>query len=129
MAKSKKKAAKSKKPHKKAASKSSPKARANSFGIQPVGDKVLVKPQEVEQKTPSGLIIPDTVKKDKMMTGVVVAVGTGRVSETGARIPLSVSEGDVIYFSRGWDEDGSKFPWKGEEYYLVSEGDIKAVLN
>ena len=99
------------------------------FGIQPIGDKVLVRPQEVETKTASGIIIPDTVKKEKMMTGVVVAVGSGRVSETGARIPLSVSVGDTIYFSRGWDEEGSKFPWKGEEYYLVSESDIKAVLN
>ncbi len=124
MAKNKKKAKKSKKPVKKTIRKV-----VAQFGIQPVGDKVLVRPQEVEQKTPSGLIIPDTVKKDKMMTGVVVAVGTGRVSETGARIPLSVSEGDVIYFSRGWDEEGSKFPWKGEDYYLVSESDIKAVIN
>ena len=124
MAKNKKKAKKSKKPVKKSARKV-----VAQFGLQPIGDKVLVRPQEVEQKTASGIFIPDTVKKEKMMTGVVVAVGTGRVSETGTRIPLSVSVGDTIYFSRGWDEDGSKFPWKGEEYYLVSEGDIKAVIN
>ena len=128
MAKSKKKAKKSvKKVAKKSASKLAKKT--NALGVQPIGDKVLVKPQEIETKTASGIIIPDTVKKEKMMTGVVVAVGTGRVSETGAAIPLSVSVGDTIYFSRGWDEDGSKFPWKGEEYYLIAESDIKAVLN
>ena len=124
-----KKTKKVQKPKKKAAKPSrKPAARKTSFGLQPVGDKVLVRPQEVETKTASGIIIPDTVKKEKMMTGVVVAVGTGRVSETGTRIPLSVSVGDTIYFSRGWDEDGSKFPWKGEDYYLVSESDIKAVI-
>ena len=116
---------------KKSVKKSSQKTpkKVSSFGIQPIGDKVLVKPREVDEKSPSGIIIPDTVKKEKMMKGVVVAIGTGRVSESGAHIPLSVSVGDTIYFSRGWDEEGSKFPWKGDEYYLVAESDIKAVIN
>ena len=127
MAKAKKKATKS---GKKVAKKSTSKVakKTTSFGIQPIGDKVLVRPQEMETKTASGIIIPDTVKKEKMMTGVVVALGTGRVSESGERIPLSVKEGDTIYFSRGWDEDGSKFPWKGEDYYLISESDIRAII-
>jgi len=129
MSKAKKKAKKS---VKKAAAKQSSKrasiARSNTLGIQLLGDRVLIKPQEMETTTASGIIIPDTVKKEKLMTGRVVAVGTGRFSEAGELVPMMVKAGEVVYFNRGWDEDGSKFVWKGEDYFLVAESDIKAII-
>ena len=132
MAKAKKKA---KKTVKKVVSKSvshkaskSVRSTTNSIGIKLLGDRVLIKPEDMETTTPSGIIIPDTVKKEKLMTGVVVAIGSGRFGDEGDRIPMSVEVGEVVYFNRGWDEDGSKFSWKGEDYFLVSEGDIKAII-
>ncbi len=134
MAKTKKKAVKkaAKKVVKKVVSKSVAHTPApvqkNQLGIQLLHDRVLIKPQDVESTTASGIIIPDTVKKEKLMTGVVSAVGTGRHNEDGELIPMMVSVGDTVYFNRGWDEDGSKFMWKGEEYFLVTENDIKAII-
>lgn len=134
MAKPKKKAVK--KAVKKVVKKAAPKsvvhaptpAPKNELGIQLLHDRVLIKPKDVESTTASGIIIPDTVKKEKLMTGVVVAIGTGRFNDSGELIPMLVREGETVYFNRGWDEDGSKFSWHGEDYFLVSEGDIKAII-
>ena len=134
MAKAKKKAKKAvkKSPVKSVSKKAKPSTRStattNSIGIQLLGDRVLIKPQDLETTTPSGIIIPDTVKKEKLMIGGVAAVGTGRFSESGELMPMMVQVGETVYFNRGWDEDGSKFSWKGEEYFLVAEGDIKAII-
>lgn len=97
--------------------------------IKPLADRVVVRPLTEEEsgtKSASGIIIPDTVSKEKPEEGVVVAVGEGKWDEDGEkRIPMSVKEGDRVVFSKyGYDEVkvGDK------EYYIVSESSLLAVI-
>jgi len=95
--------------------------------ITPLGDRILLKPIDRDEasKTASGIIIPDTVSKEKPEQGRVVAVGSGRW-EDGKRIPVSVKVGDKVVFSRyGYDE----VKWGGEEYYILKEENILAIIN
>lgn len=97
--------------------------------ITPLGDRCVVRPlSDVEAGTvsASGIIIPDTVSKEKPEQGVVVAVGSGKWDEDGEkRIPLDVKEGDRIVFSKyGYDE----IKVNDAEYYIVSESSILAIL-
>lgn len=113
-----------KKTSKKAPKKAAPK---NKSKISPLGDRILLKPTEKEEgiATASGIIIPDTVSKEKPEQGVVVAVGEGRW-ENGKRISVSVKVGDKVVFSRyGYDE--VKIDEK--EYYILKEENILAVIN
>jgi chaperonin GroES len=101
---------------------------ANKSGVQPLGDRVLVKAltqEEMGQTTSFGLIIPETVDKTKPNQGIVIAVGTGKRNERGERIAFDVKPGDKIYFSKPWNE-----PEKinGVEYYFVQESDILAII-
>ncbi len=98
--------------------------KKNALGT-PYGDRVLVKPQAAEATTAFGIIIPDTAK-EKPETGVVVAVGPGKKSDTGATVPMSVKVGDKVMFSKyGFDE----IKLAGVEYYLISESNILAILS
>ena len=101
----------------------------NTAGIVPLGDRVLVRPlSEEETGTPNsfGLIIPETVDKEKPEQGTVVAVGPGKKNEDGKVIPLSVKPGDRVMFSKyGFDE----VKINGIEYVIVAESNILAVLN
>ena len=98
-------------------------------GIQPLGDRVLVRPlspEETGKTTSFGIIIPETVDKEKPEQGAVVAVGLGKRSDDGKLLPLSVKVGDRILFSKyGYDE----VKVGGVEYYMVSESNILAVLS
>lgn len=128
MKKSKKKA--SKKPAKKAVLKKkvvSKKAAApvNKTGIMPLGDRVIISPTLPETTTSFGLIIPDTAEKEKAETGVVVAVGPGKMGDDGMLIPVGVSVGDKVLFNKyGFDE----VKVHGHEYYIVSEQNILVIL-
>lgn len=104
-------------------------ASANKTGIMPLQDRVLVKPlteEEMNTTTTSfGIIIPETVSKEKPEQGTVVAVGPGKMNEDNRLIPMSVKVGDRVMFSKyGYDE----VKIDGTEYYIVSEGNILAVL-
>lgn len=89
--------------------------------FKPAGDRVLVKPETVEEKTVSGIIIPDTARKEKPETGVVVAIGPGKRGDDNAIIPVSVKVGDRVMFSKyGYDE----VTIGDTEYYVVSESNI-----
>ncbi len=95
----------------------------------PLGDRVLLKPLTAEErgkKLPSGIIIPDTVDKEKPEQGKIIAVGPGKWNEDGdTRVPLSVKVGDTVVFSKyGYDE----VKIEGEEYYILSESNILAVI-
>ncbi len=97
--------------------------------IRPLGDRVVVrrlKDEETGTTSASGIIIPDTVTKEKPEQGMVVAVGEGRWDEDGEkRIPMDVKVGDRIVFSKyGFDE----VKVAGEEYFIVPSGSILAVL-
>src|SRR5581483_1726233 len=94
--------------------------------IKPLEDKILVQANEAETTTASGLVIPDTAK-EKPQEGTVVAVGPGRWDEDGEkRIPLDVSEGDVVIYSK---YGGTEIKYNGEEYLILSARDVLAVVN
>lgn len=98
---------------------------ANKAGMTPLGDRVLVRPQVGETTTAFGIIIPDTAK-EKPETGVVVAVGPGKKTDSGTVLPMSVKVGDKVMFSKyGFDE----VKVAGVEYYLISEANILAILS
>ena len=95
------------------------------MNLKPLGDRVVVKPlDEAETRTPSGLVIPDTAK-EKPQTGEVVAVGPGGRDEGGTRIPVDVSVGDIVLYSK---YGGTEVKHEGVEYLVVSERDLLAVV-
>ncbi|MDP3735377.1 MAG: co-chaperone GroES [bacterium] len=97
--------------------------------IQPLGDRVLLKPLSAEEtttKSAAGIIIPDTVDKEKPMQGKIIAVGEGRYSDEGKLIPMRVKVGDRVVFSK-YSPDEIKI--EGEEYYILSESSVLAVVN
>jgi len=100
--------------------------KAKSSGgtkIVPLGDKVVLKRQEAESKTAGGIVLPDSAK-DKPQKGEVIAIGDGHVRRDGARIPLTVKEGDKVIFS---SYAGDEIKIGEEEYLLLRESDILAV--
>jgi len=92
--------------------------------IRPLGDRVLVKRIEEEEKTKGGIIIPDTAK-EKPQEGRVIAVGNGKVLETGKLVALEVTTGDRILFSK---YSGSDIKLDSEEHLVVRESDILGVI-
>ncbi|MFH0804286.1 MAG: co-chaperone GroES [Candidatus Zambryskibacteria bacterium] len=98
----------------------------NNQKITPLGDRILLKPasQEDMNTTASGIIIPDTVSKEKPEQGTVIAVGEGRW-EGGKKIPVSVKVGDKVVFSRyGYEE----VKYDDIEYYILKEENILAII-
>src|ERR1700722_14571133 len=97
-----------------------------SVNIKPLEDKILVQANEAETTTASGLVIPDTAK-EKPQEGKVVAVGPGRWDEDGSkRIPLDVSKGDTVIYSK---YGGTEIKYNGEEYLILSARDVLAVVD
>ena len=97
------------------------------FSLTPLGDRVVVKPstKEGEKKLASGIIIPETVDKEKPAQGTVVAVGPGK-QEDGERVPLQVQVDDVVLFSKyGYDE----VKIDGQDYYILSESSVLGILS
>lgn len=96
--------------------------------LRPLGDKVLIRPlsdDELGTTSPSGIIIPETVDREKNDRGEVVAVGPGRWDEDGEkRMPLDVKVGDKVIFQ--W---GDKVEYQDKKYYLVSENNISAIID
>jgi chaperonin GroES len=92
--------------------------------VRPLGDRVLVKRIEEEEKTKGGIIIPDTAK-EKPQEGRVMAVGNGKTLDDGKVVPLEVKTGDKVLFSK---YSGSDIKLDGEEHLILREGDILGVL-
>jgi len=104
--------------------------KKSSSPITPLNDRVVVRPlteEEAGSTSPSGIIIPDTAKKEKPEQGVVIAAGPGKWDEDGEkRIPLEVKVGDRVVFSKyGYDE----LKIDGDEYFIVSEASILGIFN
>ncbi len=93
--------------------------------IKPLEDRILVEPQDAEQVTKSGLVIPDTAK-EKPQEGKVIATGPGRIDDNGNRVPLDVSVDDVVIFSK---YGGTEVKYDGREYLLLNARDILAVVS
>ncbi len=92
--------------------------------IIPIRDHLVVKIEEEEEKTKTGIVLPDTAK-EKPQKGKVVAVGQGRILENGQKIPLEVKVGDVVIFSK---YAGTEVKLEGEKYLVLTEGDILAIV-
>lgn len=93
--------------------------------LQPLGDRVIVKPkEESEARTPSGLVIPDTAK-EKPQLGEVLAVGPGERDEDGDRIPVDVKVGDLVVYPKF---AGTEIKVEGEEYLILGSRDLLATL-
>src|SRR3954454_25148668 len=92
--------------------------------LKPLGDRIVIELVESEEKTASGIVLPDSAK-EKPKEGRVVAVGTGRVLESGERVALEVSVGNRIIFSK---YSGTEVKFEGNEYLILRENDILAVV-
>ena len=92
--------------------------------LKPLGDRVVIRVLEQEEKTASGIFLPDTAK-EKPSQGEVVAVGPGKLQDDGKRVALDVKVGDKIIFSK---YAGTEVKFEGTKYLIVSERDILAVI-
>ena len=90
--------------------------------LDPLGDRVVVKPSTKEEVTKGGIVIPDTAK-EKPQEGTVLAVGPGRMTEDGKRIPLDVKVGDVVVYAK---YGGTEIKEGDEELIILRESDILA---
>ncbi len=94
------------------------------MNLKPLGDRVVVKPVDKEEKTKSGIVLPDTAK-EKPQEGIVQAVGTGRILDNGTKVPMELKVGDKVLYAK---YAGNEFKLDEVEYLIVSEKDVLAVL-
>ena len=94
------------------------------MNIKPLGDRVVVKVLAGEETTKSGIVIPDTAK-EKPQEGEVVAVGSGRVLESGKKVELEVKAGDRVFYSK---YAGNEIKINGQEYLILNERDILGIV-
>jgi len=95
------------------------------MNLKPLGNRVILKPLKQEEKTASGIILPDTVEKEKSEKGEVIAVGPGKVLDNGERLSMSVEVGNKVLFKK-YSEENVKID--NEEYLVVDENDILAII-
>jgi chaperonin GroES len=95
------------------------------FRIRPLGDRVVVKPAEREEKTKGGIFLPDTASKERPMEGTILAVGEGRRDDSGKLIPMNVTAGDKVLFAK---YSGTEFKVDEVEYLILSEKDILGII-
>lgn len=93
--------------------------------LKPIQDRVLIKREEAEDKTAGGIIIPDT-SKEKPSKGIVIAVGDGARDDKGNVIPMTLKEGDKVFFTK-WG--GTEVKIDGEDLLIMKESDILAIIN
>ena len=93
--------------------------------LKPLGSRVVIKALEREEITKSGIVLPDTAK-EKPQQGEILAVGPGRILDSGERIKMDVADGDKVLFAK---YAGTEFKLEEEELLILSEKDILAVLN
>ncbi|KAB8125702.1 co-chaperone GroES [Gracilibacillus oryzae] len=92
--------------------------------LKPLGDRVIIEVVEQEEKTASGIVLPDSAK-EKPQEGRVVAVGSGRVADNGEKIALEVNEGETVIYSKF---AGTEVKYEGKEYLILRESDILAIV-
>jgi len=94
------------------------------MNINPLGDRVVVQPEEAEEKTASGIILPDTAKEKPQM-GKIVALGSGKISDNGSLIDMTVKKGDKILYGK---YSGTEITLNGDDVLIMRESDILATL-
>jgi chaperonin GroES len=98
---------------------------ATATKLQPMGDRVVIRPAAREETTRSGIVLPDT-SKEKPQRGEVLAVGNGRVTDEGKRLEMDVKVGDTVLFAK---YAGTEFKLEDEELLILSEKDILAIIS
>ncbi len=91
---------------------------------RPLGDRILVKPNPSEEKTKSGIVLPDSAK-EKPQEGKVIAAGKGAKDEKGNKIPMEVKVGDVVLYSK---YSGTEVKIDGKEHLIIKESDVLAIV-
>jgi chaperonin GroES len=94
------------------------------MNLRPLGDRVVVKPVEREERTKSGIVLPDTAK-EKPQEGLVEAVGTGRLLDNGTKVPMELKVGDKVLYAK---YAGNEFKVEEQEYLIISEKDVLAIV-
>lgn len=92
--------------------------------LRPLGERILIQPQEAESKTPGGLFVPDQAK-EKPARGTVVALGAGRIKDDGTREPIDVAVGDVVIYGK---YSGSEIELHGEKFVIALASEIYGVV-
>jgi chaperonin GroES len=100
-------------------------ATKTKLNLKPLGERVIVKALAQEEKTKGGIILPETAK-EKPMQGEVVAVGGGKVTDDGKTMPMHVKVGDKVLYGK---YSGTEVKLDGEEYLIIKESEIFAVLD
>lgn len=98
---------------------------AADFRIRPLGDRVVIKPAEREEKTRGGIFLPDTASKERPQEGTILAVGEGRRDDSGKLVPMNVSVGDKVLFAK---YAGTEFKVDEVDYLILAEKDILGVI-
>ena len=92
--------------------------------LKPLADRVVIKPIEEDDKTPGGIILPDTAK-EKPMRGEIIAVGPGNYNDKGERVKMDVKKGDVVIYGK---YSGTDFKMNDQDYLILRESDILAIV-
>jgi chaperonin GroES len=92
--------------------------------LKPLADKIVIEKSAEETVTKSGIVLPDNAK-EKPQTGKVIAVGSGKITDNGTKVPSEVKVGDVVYYSK---YSGSEIKIDGKEYIILTENDILAIV-
>jgi len=98
---------------------------ATATKLKPLGDRVVLRPREQDEMTKSGLVLPDTAR-EKPQEGDVIAVGPGRVLDNGTRVNMDLKVGQIVLYAK---YAGTEFKLEDEEYLIVREPDVLAVLS
>jgi chaperonin GroES len=98
---------------------------ATATKLRPLGDRVVLQPVKREEVTKSGIVLPDTAQ-EKPQRGKVIAKGNGRILDDGSKIEIDLNEGDEVLFAK---YAGTEFKVDDEEYLVISEKDILAVVS
>ena len=93
--------------------------------VKPLGANILVEPVSEESKTASGIVLPDTVDKEKPQKGKIVALGTGKVTDDGKKIEFNVKVGDIVIFKKYSPDE---IEMDDKEYLIMTEEDILAIV-
>jgi chaperonin GroES len=94
------------------------------MNVKPLADRVIVKPLEAEQKTAGGIIIPDNAK-EKPQKGEVIAVGEGKIADSGQKIAMALKKGDSVLYGK---YSGTEITIEGQDYLIMRESDVLAVI-
>ncbi|PJA64582.1 MAG: co-chaperone GroES [Candidatus Portnoybacteria bacterium CG_4_9_14_3_um_filter_40_10] len=93
--------------------------------LKPLGDRVILEPLTDEKKSKGGIILPETVDKERPEKGKVIAIGPGKIDESGKRIPMNVKKGNIVLFTK---YGPNEVKIDGKEYLIAKEEDILAII-